>query len=336
MIYLANSNRYEKMIYRRCGNSGIQLPALSLGLWHNFGSVDKPENMKEMLKLAFDNGITHFDLANNYGPEPGSAEENFGNILTGDFKSYRDEVLISTKAGYYMWAGPYGDWGSKKHLTASLNQSLRRMKVDYVDIFYSHRRDPNTPLEETMGTLDSLVRQGKALYAGISNYSPDDTQKAANILRNLGTPCLIHQPRYNIFDRAPENGLLNVLETEKIGCIAFSPLAQGLLTNRYLNTIPDDSRIAKPHGFLQKESLTAERLQAIRQLNDIAQKRGQTLAQMSIAWLLRDKRITSVLIGASSPRQLEDNLQSLKNIDFTEDELSAIDRISIPVLMYRG
>ena len=334
MNYLANNNRYEKMIYRRCGNSGILLPALSLGLWHNFGSVDRLENMKEMLKFAFDNGITHFDLANNYGPEPGSAEKNFGNILASELKSYRDEMIISTKAGYLMWSGPYGEWGSKKYLVASLNQSLKRMKLDYVDIFYSHRPDPNTPLEETMGALDLIVKQGKALYAGISNYSAEQTIKAEKILRELGTPCLIHQPRYNIFDRVPENGLLDILEEKEIGCIAFSPLAQGLLTNRYLNNIPEDSRIAKPHGFLQKESLTGERLHAIRQLNDIAEKRGQTLAQMSVAWLFRDKRITSVLVGASSQQQLSDNLQALNNLSFTDEELTQIDRISIPVLMY--
>lgn len=331
MIYKADENRYNNMIYRRCGHSGLLLPALSLGLWHNFGSVDKLETIREMLLFSFDNGITHFDLANNYGPTPGSAEENFGRILANEFKPYRDEMVISTKAGYLMWPGPYGEWGSKKYMVASLNQSLKRMGLDYVDIFYSHRPDPDTPLEETMSALDLIVRQGKALYVGISNYSAEQTQKAESILRELGTPCLIHQPRYNMLDRWVENGLLDVLGKRGIGCIPFSPLAQGLLTNRYLNNIPDDSRIAKPHGFLKKETLTEQRQNALIRLNEIASNRGQSLAQMSVAWLLKDSRVTSVLIGASSVNQIKDNLQALSNIHFSDDELKLIDEASIPV-----
>lgn len=331
MIYKANENRYNNMIYRRCGNSGLLLPALSLGLWHNFGSVDSLETMRDMLKFAFDNGITHFDLANNYGPIPGSAEENFGQIMVNEFKPYRDEMIISTKAGYLMWPGPYGEWGSKKNLVASLNQSLKRMRVDYVDIFYSHRPDPNTPLEETMGALDLIVRQGKALYVGISNYSAEQTQKAESILRDLGTPCIIHQPRYNMLDRWVENGLMDVLGKRGIGCITFSPLAQGLLTNRYLKDIPEDSRIAKAHGFLKKETLTEQRHKALLQLNEIAVNRGQSLAQMAIAWLLKDTRVTTVLVGASSVNQISDNLKSLNNLIFTDDELKMIDSIAIPV-----
>lgn len=331
MIYKADENRYNNMIYRRCGHSGLLLPALSLGLWHNFGSVDKLETIREMLLFSFDNGITHFDLANNYGPIPGSAEENFGRILANEFKPYRDEMVISTKVGYLMWAGPYGEWGSKKYMVASLNQSLKRMGLDYVDIFYSHRPDPDTPLEETMSALDLIVRQGKALYVGISNYSAEQSQKAESILRELGTPCLIHQPRYNMLDRWVENGLLDVLGKRGIGCIPFSPLAQGLLTNRYLNNIPDDSRIAKPHGFLKKETLTEQRQNALIRLNEIASNRGQSLAQMSVAWLLKDPRVTSVLIGASSVNQIKDNLQALSNIHFSDDELKLIDEASIPV-----
>lgn len=331
MIYKADENRYNNMIYRRCGHSGLHLPALSLGLWHNFGSVDKLETIREMLLFSFDNGITHFDLANNYGPIPGSAEENFGRILANEFKPYRDEMVISTKAGYLMWPGPYGEWGSKKYMVASLNQSLKRMGLDYVDIFYSHRPDPDTPLEETMSALDLIVRQGKALYVGISNYSAEQTQKAESILRELGTPCLIHQPRYNMLDRWVENGLLDVLCKRGIGCIPFSPLAQGLLTNRYLSNIPDDSRIAKPHGFLKKETLTEQRQNALIRLNEIASNRGQSLAQMSVAWLLKDPRVTSVLIGASSVNQIKDNLQALSNIHFSDDELKLIDEASIPV-----
>lgn len=331
MIYQANEKRYDHMMYRRCGHSGLLLPALSLGLWHNFGSVDKLENMRDMLQFAFDNGITHFDLANNYGPVPGSAEENFGRILANEFKPYRDEMIISTKAGYLMWPGPYGEWGSKKYLVASLNQSLRRMGLDYVDIFYSHRPDPNTPLEETMSALDLIVRQGKALYVGISNYSAEQTQKAEAILRELGTPCLIHQPRYNILDRWVEGGLMDVLGKRGIGCIPFSPLAQGLLTNRYLKEIPEDSRIAKPHGFLQKETLTEQRQKALVELNKLAAKRGQSLAQMAVAWLLKDTRVTSVLVGASSVGQLADNLQALNNLSFSDEELKQIDDLAVPV-----
>lgn len=333
MDYSADTTRYDKMIYRRCGNSGLLLPAISLGLWHNFGSVDSFENIRQMLTFAFDNGITHFDLANNYGPEAGSAEINFGKVLSKEFKNYRDEMIISTKAGYYMWPGPYGEWGSKKYLIASLDQSLYRMGLDYVDIFYSHRPDENTPLEETMSALDLVVRQGKALYVGISNYSAEQTLAAAKILKELGTPCVIHQPRYSILDRWVEDGLLNVVEKEGIGAIAFSPLAQGLLTNRYLKEIPADSRISKPHGFLKKEALTEERQKALQALNDLAEKRGQSLAQMSIAWLLKDPRITSVLVGSSSVAQLADNLKSLNNIEFTEQEVKMIDEISAPVLM---
>jgi L-glyceraldehyde 3-phosphate reductase len=284
-----------------------------------------------MLKFAFDSGITHFDLANNYGPVPGSAEENFGRIMANEFKPYRDEMIISSKAGYLMWPGPYGEWGSKKYLVASLDQSLKRMGLNYVDIFYSHRPDPNTPLEETMGALDLIYRQGKALYVGISNYTAEQTQKAESILRDLGTPCLIHQPRYSILDRWVENGLMDVLGKRGIGCIPFSPLAQGLLTNRYLKEIPADSRIAKPDGFLKKETLTEPLRQALLQLNKMAENRGQSLAQMSVAWLLKDPRVTSVLVGASSVNQIIDNLQALKNINFTADELKQIDDISLPV-----
>ncbi len=333
MHYLAKETRYDSMPYRRCGQSGLLLPAISLGLWHNFGSVDSLSNQKEILRHAFDSGITHFDLANNYGPEPGSAEENFGRVLAHDFKAYRDEMIISTKAGYNMWPGPYGEWGSKKYIVASLDQSLKRMGVDYVDIFYSHRPDPDTPIEETMAALDLVVRQGKALYVGISNYSAEQTQRAEAILNDLGTPCLIHQPRYSLLDRWSEKALLDVLGKRGIGCIAFSPLAQGLLTNRYLKDIPADSRIAKSHGFLKEETLTDERLQALRGLNDIAAKREQSLAQMSIAWLLKDPRVTSVLIGASSVQQLKDNLYAVKNTAFTQEELEAIDRLAAPVMM---
>lgn len=315
------------MPYRRCGRSGLLLPAVSLGLWHNFGHVDVLDNCRAMLRLAFDSGITHFDLANNYGPPPGSAEENFGRLLRSDFRDHRDELVISTKAGYRMWDGPYGEWGSKKYLVASLDQSLRRMGLDYVDIFYSHRPDPNTPLEETMGALDLLVRQGKALYVGISNYSPEQTAEACRILRALGTPCLIHQPKYSMFMRDIENGLLEVLEESGVGCIPFSPLAQGLLTDKYLHGVPADSRAAKPHGFLKATDVTEERLRQIRLLNDLARQRGQTLAQMALAWVLRDARITSVLVGASRPEQLADSLRCLNNLDFTGAELAQIDQI---------
>jgi L-glyceraldehyde 3-phosphate reductase len=327
MNYQPAADRYNNMQYRRSGKSGIQLPALSLGLWHNFGHVDVLENARAILRLAFDNGVTHFDLANNYGPPPGSAEENFGKILKEDFAGYRDELIISSKAGYTMWAGPYGDWGSKKYLVASLDQSLKRMGLEYVDIFYHHRPDPNTPLEETMSALDLIVRQGKALYAGISNYPAEEARKAIKILRQLGTPCLIHQPKYSMFVRWVEEGLLDVLEEEGVGCIPFSPLAQGLLTNKYLKGIPADSRAAKPHGFLKEEEVTPQRIQQIQSLNQIAIGRGQSLAQMALAWLLKDPRVTSVLIGASSPAQLTDSLQCLKSKPFTSDELEAIEKI---------
>jgi L-glyceraldehyde 3-phosphate reductase len=327
MNYQPAADRYNNMQYRRSGKSGIQLPALSLGLWHNFGHVDVLENARAILRLAFDNGVTHFDLANNYGPPPGSAEENFGKILKEDFAGYRDELIISSKAGYTMWAGPYGDWGSKKYLVASLDQSLKRMGLEYVDIFYHHRPDPNTPLEETMSALDMIVRQGKALYAGISNYPAEEARKAIKILRQLGTPCLIHQPKYSMFVRWVEEGLLDVLEEEGVGCIPFSPLAQGLLTNKYLKGIPADSRAAKPHGFLKEEEVTPQRIQQIQSLNQIAIGRGQSLAQMALAWLLKDPRVTSVLIGASSPAQLTDSLQCLKSKPFTSDELEAIEKI---------
>jgi len=327
MPYTANPARYDHMQYRRCGNSGLKLPAISLGLWHNFGHVDVLENCRAILRLAFDSGITHFDLANNYGPPPGSAEENFGRLLKEDFAPYRDELIISTKAGYLMWPGPYGEWGSKKYLVSSLDQSLQRMGLDYVDIFYHHRPDPDTPLEETMAALDLIVRQGKALYVGISNYPADETAKACAILKQLGTPCLIHQPKYSMFERWVEGGLLDVLESEGVGCIPFSPLAQGMLTDRYLKGIPEDSRAHKPHGFLKENALTHERLEQIRLLNDLALGRGQTLAQMALAWLMKDPRVTSVLIGASRPEQLADSLQCLKNLDFTEKELSMIETI---------
>jgi L-glyceraldehyde 3-phosphate reductase len=327
MMYLPFENRYQSMVYNRCGTSGIKLPAISLGLWHNFGGVDVFENCRAMLWKAFDAGITHFDLANNYGPPPGSAEETFGSILKKDFSNYRDEMIISTKAGYYMWPGPYGEWGSRKNLISSLDKSLKRMQVDYVDIFYSHRPDPETPLEETMAALDQVVRQGKALYVGISNYPAAQTKKAAAILKQLGTPCLIHQPRYSMFERWVEGGLLDVLEEEGVGCIAFSPLAQGLLTNRYLHGIPEGSRASKTHGFLKRESITEQQIGKIQSLNTIAECRGQSLAQMALAWILKDKRVTSVLIGASSTAQLDDNLQTLKNLKFSADELSNIEKI---------
>ncbi|HZX57595.1 MAG TPA: L-glyceraldehyde 3-phosphate reductase [Mucilaginibacter sp.] len=327
MTYLASPNRYKNMIYRRCGRSGIKLPAVSLGLWHNFGGVDVMENFRSILHLAFDSGITHLDLANNYGPPPGSAEENFGRILKDDFSSYRDELIISSKAGYTMWDGPYGDWGSKKYLVSSLDQSLKRMDLEYVDIFYHHRPDPETPLEETMSALDLIVRQGKALYAGISNYPADEAAKAIAILKRLGTPCLIHQPKYSMFERWVEGGLLDVLEKEGVGCIPFSPLAQGLLTNKYLHGIPEDSRAAKSTGFLQASQVTEERVSQIRRLNDIAKDRNQTLAQMALAWLLKDNRVTSVLIGASRPEQLADSLKCLDNIEFSKEELDKIESI---------
>jgi L-glyceraldehyde 3-phosphate reductase len=315
------------MQYRRCGKSGLKLSAVSLGLWHNFGHVDQLENCAEILKLAFDSGITHFDLANNYGPPPGSAEENFGRLMKRDFQGYRDEMIISSKAGYTMWDGPYGDWGSKKYLISSLDQSLKRMKLDYVDIFYHHRPDPDTPLEETMSALDLIVRQGKALYAGISNYKPAEAAKAIQLLKELGTPCVIHQPKYSMYERWVEDGLLDLLGNEGVGCIPFSPLAQGLLTDKYLKGIPADSRAAKPHGFLQSDQITEAVLHQLNQLNAIAQGRGQKLAQMALSWILRDERITSVLVGASRPEQLADSLECLNNVDFSDSELKDIDRI---------
>ncbi|ANI88714.1 L-glyceraldehyde 3-phosphate reductase [Arachidicoccus ginsenosidimutans] len=320
-------SRYDNMQYRRCGKSGIKLPAISLGLWHNFGFVDVYENFRRTLITAFDNGITHLDLANNYGPPPGSAELNFGKILKSDFEHHRDELIISTKAGYTMWDGPYGDWGSKKYLVASLDQSLKRMGLDYVDIFYHHRPDPETPLEETMAALDLIVRQGKALYVGISNYQPKEAAEAIKILKSLGTPCLIHQPKYSMFERWVEDGLLDLLGEEGIGCIPFSPLAQGLLTNKYLHGIPEDSRAAKAHGFLKVEQVTKEKIAQIKQLNTIAEKRGQTLAQMALSWLLKDERITSVLVGASSSEQLLDSLKCLDNLEFDDETLSEIEGI---------
>ncbi len=327
MNYSAHPQRYETMKYNRTGRSGLMLPAISLGLWHNFGGVDIFENARKIIHRAFDAGITHFDLANNYGPPPGSAEENFGKILATDLKSYRDEMVISTKAGYYMWPGPYGDLGSRKYLISSLDQSLKRMGLEYVDIFYHHRPDPHTPMEETMMALDQAVRQGKALYAGVSSYSPEQTSQAADILGQLGTPCLIHQPRYSMLDRWVEDGLLDSLETLGIGCIAFSPLAQGVLTDRYLKGIPEDSRAGKSTGFLQPDQVTREKLEIVNKLNSIARERGQSLAQMAIAWLLKDHRVTSVLIGASSVEQLDDNLKTLNNLSFSDDELRRIDEI---------
>lgn len=327
MTYIAQPNRYTEMIYRRCGNSGIKLSALSLGLWHNFGGVDVYENYRAILHLAFDSGITHFDLANNYGPPAGSAEENFGHILNQDFRTYRDELIISTKAGYTMWDGPYGDWGSKKYLVSSLDQSLKRMKLDYVDIFYHHRPDPETPLEETMSALDLIVRQGKALYVGLSNYKTPEFEKAVKILNDLGTPCIIHQPKYSMFERWVEESLLDSLEKHQVGCIPFSPLAQGLLTNKYLNGVPADSRLAKEHGFLNDQYATPDKLDKVKKLNEIAEERGQTLAQMAIAWLLKDDRVTSVLVGASKPAQLADSLKALDNIIFEENELRDIEDI---------
>ncbi len=315
------------MTFNRCGTSGLLLPAISLGLWHNFGHVDRQETCRYILHAAFDAGITHFDLANNYGPPPGSAEENFGRILKQDFFHYRDEMVISTKAGYLMWDGPYGNFGSRKYLLASLDQSLKRMGLDYVDIFYHHRPDPDTPLEETMAALDHAVRSGKALYAGLSNYPADQTRAAASILKQLGTPCLIHQPKYSMLVREPEDGLLATLADEGIGCIPFSPLAQGLLTSRYLKGIPEGSRAALSHGFLQKKSITPGLLEKIKQLTQIAEARHQTLAQMALAWLLKDPRVTSVLIGASSVKQLSDNMGALENTGFEQEELDSIDQI---------
>jgi len=326
-MHLASEQRYDTMLYRRCGKSGLLLPAISLGLWHNFGGVDVFENSRAMLHRAFDLGITHFDLANNYGPPPGSAEENLGRVLKADFAAYRDEMIISTKAGWQMWPGPYGEWGSRKYLLASLDQSLQRMGLDYVDIFYSHRPDPQTPIEETMSALDHAVRSGKALYAGISSYNVPQTTEAVRILRELGTPCLIHQPKYSMFERTLERGLLDVLGTEGVGCIAFCPLAQGLLTDRYLEGIPGDARASKPHGFLKKQDITEGRLKQVRALEQTARERGQTVAQMALAWVLRDPRMTSALIGASRTGQIEQNVAALANLQFSAEERQTIDAI---------
>lgn len=329
MQYLPNEQRYNTMEYRRCGNSGLKLPAISLGLWHNFGHIDVLDNARNILRLAFDNGITHFDLANNYGPPAGSAEENFGKIFKDDFVPYRDELIISSKAGWGMWPGPYGDWGSKKYLVASLDQSLKRMGLDYVDIFYHHRPDPETPLEETMTTLDLMVRQGKALYVGISSYQPEEAAKAIEILKQLGTPCLIHQPKYSMFDRWVENGLLDVLEQNGVGCIPFSPLAQGLLSNKYLKGIPQGSRAAshRGNGAIDEDQVSDEKINKVRQLNVLAEERGQNLAQMALAWILKDKRVTSVLIGVSKPEQVLDSIRCLENYSFTNEELNRINEI---------
>jgi L-glyceraldehyde 3-phosphate reductase len=317
------------MEYRRCGKSGLKLPAISLGLWHNFGAIDDYEKCRKILHTAFDNGITHFDLANNYGPPPGAAETTFGKIFKQDFNNHRDELVISSKAGWGMWPGPYGDWGSKKYLVASLDQSLKRMGLDYVDIFYHHRPDPETPLEETMGALDLIVRQGKALYVGISSYSAEETQKAIDVLNSLATPLLIHQPKYSMLERWVENGLLEVLDKNGVGCITFSSLAQGILTNKYLNGIPSDSRAAstRGNGALEATALTERTLEKVRQLNKIAQLRGQSLAQTALAWVLKDKRITSVIIGASKPEQVLDSLKSLNNYSFAPEELEQINSI---------
>ncbi len=327
MSYTPDLHRYDRMQYNRCGNSGIQLPAVSLGLWHNFGDTDMFQNGRRILRRAFDAGITHFDLANNYGTPPGSAERNFGRMLAGDFRNLRHEMVISTKAGYYMWPGPYGDNGSRKYLVSSLDQSLRRMGLEYVDIFYHHRPDPHTPLEETMQALDRVVRDGKALYAGISNYPADLAERAIRILNELGTPCLIHQAKYSMFERWVEGGLLDVLDNRGVGCIAFSPLAQGLLTDKYLQGIPDGSRASRSDGLLRPEEVTDELTGKVRELNELANQRGQSLAQMAIAWLLKDSRVTSVLIGASSITQLEQNLEALNHDGFTSDELDQINRI---------
>jgi L-glyceraldehyde 3-phosphate reductase len=328
MSHQPSPHRYDNpALYRRCGRSGLKLPLLSLGLWHNFGETEVYENCRALIFKAFDSGITHFDLANNYGPPPGAAERTFGRILHSDLADYRDELIISSKAGYDMWPGPYGDWGSRKYLLSSLDQSLRRMGLEYVDIFYHHRWDPNTPLEETMGALDHAVRSGKALYAGVSNYSPEQTAQAVEILRRLGTPLLIHQPKYHMFDRTIEKGLLAVLSREGVGCIPFCPLAQGLLTGRYLNGIPADARAARDPRFLKPEHITEEKLGKLRQLNTLAQARGQSLAQMALAWVLRDPTVTTALIGASKVSQIEENLAATRNVSFSNEELSSIERI---------
>ena len=326
-MYQPAPPRYDSMKYRSCGRSGLKLPAISLGLWHNFGDTGNFDNMKQLLFTAFDQGITHFDLANNYGPAPGSAERNFGRILKEDLASYRDELLISTKAGYDMWPGPYGNWGSRKYLLSSLDQSLKRMGLEYVDIFYSHRPDPETPIEETMGALVDIVRQGKALYVGISNYNPAQTRAALEVLKEHKVHCLIHQARYSMLDRWVEPELLSVLDEEGVGMIAFSPLAQGLLTDKYLHGIPENSRAAKPTGHLKREQVTADKIARITRLNELAVQRGQTLAEMALAWIMRDKRVTSVLIGASSVAQLDDNLKALEHLSFTDEELEQIESI---------
>jgi L-glyceraldehyde 3-phosphate reductase len=330
-MYTPSASRYDTMKYNRCGRSGLLLPAISLGLWHNFGSVDDYTTMQQIIFRAFDRGITHFDLANNYGPPPGEAERNFGKIFHKDLKQYRDEMIISSKAGYLMWPGPYGEWGSRKYLIASLDQSLQRMGLDYVDIFYSHRPDPATPMEETMMALDQIVRSGKALYAGISSYDAEQTSRACAILKELGTPCLIHQPKYSMFVRWVENGLLDVLEEEGVGCIAFSPLAQGLLTDKYIRNIPSSSRVGRglTNGAISQQDISPQVLNRVKKLDGIAQQRGQSLAQMALAWLLKDQRITSVLIGASSVQQLDNNIDMLGNIDFTADELAGIESILV-------
>ncbi len=329
MPYSAHSYRYDSMQYRRCGRSGLMLPAISLGLWHNFGDIDDYEKCRTIIHTAFDNGITHFDLANNYGPPPGGAEETFGKIFRQDLKPYRDEIIVSSKAGFGMWPGPYGDWGSKKYLVASLDQSLKRMALDYVDIFYHHRPDPETPLEETMGALDLIVKQGKALYVGISNYSAAETQKAIEVLNSLGTPLVIHQAKYSMLVRWVEDGLLDVVDKNGVGCIAFSSLAQGILTNKYLSGIPENSRAAsgRGNGALEKNGLTEQILKKVHDLNNIAQQRGQSMAQMALAWILKDPRMTSLIIGASKPEQVIDSIQCLKNYSFSDIELEAIERI---------
>ena len=328
-MYSPSLSRYDSMKYNRSGNSGLLLPAISLGLWHNFGSVDDFSNMQQIIFRAFDRGITHFDLANNYGPPSGEAEVNFGKILKQDLGAYRDELIVSSKAGYNMWPGPYGEWGSRKYLVASIDQSLKRMGLDYVDIFYSHRPDPNTPMEETMGALDHIVRSGKALYAAISSYDAVQTKEAVTILKRLGTPCLIHQPRYSMLDRWVENSLLDVLGNEGVGCIVFSPLAQGLLTDKYLHGIPASSRIGRglSNGAIQQDNISPQVLDKVKRLNEIALQRNQSLAQMAIAWLLKDERITSVIVGASSALQLDNNVDALKNLSISNDELAAIENI---------
>ncbi|MFE9097402.1 L-glyceraldehyde 3-phosphate reductase [Streptomyces sp. NPDC007264] len=326
-MYTADPARYETMPYRRTGRSGLKLPALSLGLWHNFGPDRPVETQRRILRRAFDLGVTHFDLANNYGPPPGAAESALGDALRADFASHRDELVVSTKAGYLMWPGPYGEWGSRKYLLSSLDRSLRRMGLDHVDIFYSHRPDPGTPLEETMGALHSAVQQGKALYVGVSNYSPEQTREAARILAGLGTPLLIHQPRYSMLDRRPEDGLLDTLDELQVGSIAYSPLEQGLLTGRYLDGIPDGSRAASDSPFLGADAVTDDLLRRLRALNEIAVSRGQSLAQMALAWVLRGGRVTSALVGASSPQQLEDSVATIRNLDFEADELARIDAV---------